>query len=212
MPNPETTRAAIRRIHSVTGMVPVAAFLIAHFSVNAVAVRGPQAFDRAAVALDRLPFLPLVEWGLIALPLALHLALGVWLLATDDVEPPPRTRAETWQRGTGIALAFFVIYHVWATRLSPQIVGGSSERFAFMARHLEPPGVLAVYALAVLAASYHLGHGVVAFAARWGLARGRAHATVRRAGVAVFVIAAWLGLNALLAFRLPAARWLEPPW
>lgn len=210
MPTPDRTRELLKRVHSLTGMLPVAAFLGAHFSVNASAVRGPAAFDALAAKLDRMPFLSALEWLGIALPLAVHIAIGVWLVASDEVEPPPRRPAERLQRISGIILAFFVIYHVWATRFSPAFVVGEANRFEFMARHLAHPGVAIVYGLAVIAASFHLGHGLVAFAQRWGLARDASRVAFVRAGWVVFALSAAVGLSALFAFRSREARWLEP--
>jgi succinate dehydrogenase / fumarate reductase cytochrome b subunit len=210
MPTPDPNRERLKRVHSLTGMLPVAAFLLAHFAVNAAAVRGPGAFDALAAKLDGIPYLVALEWLAIALPFAVHIAIGVWLVATDAVEPPPRRLAERLQRISGIFLAFFVIYHVWATRLSTEIAAGDPERFALMARHLAHPGVAIVYGLAVIAAAFHLGHGFVAFAQRWGLSRPGSRLVVR-AGWVVFALVAAVGLNALLAFRSREARWLEPP-
>src|SRR6266542_2027857 len=78
---PERTPEALKRLHSLTGMIPLGAFLIEHLAVNAFALAGPPAFRHATGTLDRIPFLTALELALIAAPLAVHSVLGV-LIAT----------------------------------------------------------------------------------------------------------------------------------
>ncbi|MEM6473785.1 MAG: succinate dehydrogenase, partial [Planctomycetota bacterium] len=59
---------AIRRIHSLTGIVPLGLYMCVHLTVNSTLINGPETFQ-AAVFLIHSPgkLLPLIEWGAIFL-------------------------------------------------------------------------------------------------------------------------------------------------
>jgi len=105
---------AVRRLFSLTGVVPLGAFLLLHLAVNARALRGDAEFARAVDALGRLPALPLLEATFVFAPLLLHGLLGLWLAVTRTplAEPgpyPPAVRVA--MRATGaLALAFLAMH------------------------------------------------------------------------------------------------------
>ncbi|MGD8377277.1 MAG: succinate dehydrogenase, partial [Acidobacteriota bacterium] len=59
----------LRRLHSLTGIVPVGAFLLEHFYTNAYAIKGERLFTEKVVELNQLPYLYVIEIGLIGLPI-----------------------------------------------------------------------------------------------------------------------------------------------
>lgn len=205
-----------RRIHALSGAVPVALFLIFHFATNAVAIAGPAAFNRLAERLDRLPFVRIVELGAIALPLLFHVVLGILLSNTaqgaGDARPYPRPAMLMWQRVTGAVLVVFVIFHVWGIRLSPDLLVKKRDLFTVTSAFLSHAGLFAFHALGVLAASIHLGLGLVGAAWNWTFPA-RDAARARRAGLAwaVAVAMTLVGWMALAAFVSRPARWLEGP-
>ncbi|HZU82755.1 MAG TPA: hypothetical protein VE987_07560 [Polyangiaceae bacterium] len=106
---------AWRRLLSVTGLVPLGAFLVLHAAVNALALRDGGSFATAVAAIHHIPGLVALEWALVLAPLALHAALGSWLLATRKtlVQPcpyPGPLRAIV--RATGVAAIGFVALHL----------------------------------------------------------------------------------------------------
>ena len=208
----DPTHRLLRRLHTLTGILPVGLFLIGHFTVNFIAVRGPAAFNHATSTLQRLPMVSALELLGIAFPLTVHIVLGVLLgntrqaMAERSVYPRPWMRGA--QRVTGGFLVVFLLFHVWSTRLSPRVLAGEPDLFGHMTRHLRDAGVLVLYVLAVLAATSHLAIGLFDLAYRWGARNTRG---LGRIAVAVFVVLSLVGLNALLAFVSPAARWLGTP-
>ena len=46
----------LRRLHSLTGIIPVGAFLLEHFFSNAFATKGPEAYTKQVGLLTSLPF------------------------------------------------------------------------------------------------------------------------------------------------------------
>ena len=72
-------RSRARRLHSITGLVPVGGFLAFHLYENSLAARGPQAYNEAARRLQQMPFALALEVLVIGAPLLYHGAYGLFL-------------------------------------------------------------------------------------------------------------------------------------
>jgi succinate dehydrogenase / fumarate reductase cytochrome b subunit len=206
----------LKRLHSLSGVVPIGVFLLEHFYTNSFAVRGPAAYNRVADELASIPYVLVVEVLGIFVPILFHLVLGVMIAAQAKPDLRRFGFAANWQyvlqRASGILLAAFITFHVATTRFSPEVLRGDSDLFGLMVRHLENPAVLAFYVLGVIAASYHFGNGLYGFAIHWGLATGhRAQRMAARLGTAVFLVLALVGLNSLLGFFGRSAKFFERP-
>src|SRR5262245_57252815 len=66
----------LRRLHSLTGIVPVGGYLVFHLFANFTSVQGPEAYDRLIETIARTPFLLALEFGLIYIPLLFHSIYG----------------------------------------------------------------------------------------------------------------------------------------
>jgi|SRR5579862_1586562 len=124
---PKVPRAFIwRRIHSLAGLWFVL-FLVEHLLTNSQAALwlgdNGKGFVNMVNALHNLPYLQIIEIGLLGFPILLHIVLGVKYLFTSksnivksDGSKPylPRARnyAYTFQRITSWILLFGVILHV----------------------------------------------------------------------------------------------------
>lgn len=215
MPLTDRSYARLKRLQIWTGVLPVGLFLLSHLMTNARAIGGAAAFDQGAAQIARIPYLYAIEVGAIALPMLLHVALGIMLGLTPQAAGDTVGYAQPWrliaQRATGFFLVIYVVFHVSATRLSVARLRGAQDLFDLMARQLEHPGVLAFHAAGVLAAAFHFGNGLTALAGPWGWNAGpNGRALAARLGVASFVVLSLVGLWALFAFVHPAFRWLEP--
>src|SRR5512132_3468438 len=74
-----------RRLHSLSGVLPLGAFLCYHVFENLSALRGPAAYDEMVNHVNTLlprPFFYALELVTIVLPLAYHALYGVWIAAT----------------------------------------------------------------------------------------------------------------------------------
>jgi succinate dehydrogenase / fumarate reductase cytochrome b subunit len=213
----DSTYYTLRRLHSLSGIVPVGAFLLEHLATNAVALNGPAAYNRAVASIARLPFLTAIEIALIGLPLLFHMVAGVLIATTGEASVHRGRYPRNWmyllQRVSGVFLAFFIIYHVWGTRLSPAAAAHRADLYQLMQQHLQESGVLAIYLLGTVAACFHFGNGLFGFAIHWGLATTRdAQRRAARLGFAVFVILALVGVDALLSFtNHPLRLFGHPP-
>ena len=164
-----------RRLHSLTGIVPVGAFLVEHFISNAFATNGPHAYAEQVKFLSGLPFVPFLELFGIYLPLAYHAFYGfyIWFRGTSNVTDYPWQGNFMYaaQRWTG---ADYVYLHRRGTHTpcvsvestcSPTI-RRPSTRSRWSCRI---PGWPAFYLLGIIAASWHFAYGLFLFAAKWGI-------------------------------------------
>ena len=206
---PQTDRSFLwRRLHSLTGIVPVGLFLLFHLFENMNALRGAEAYDAAIAKLAELlppPYFYFVEVGLILLPLAFHGLYGTYLA----LEGSPNLKAYAYrrnylyvlQRVTGVLVLAFVVYHVVTLRVGLTLRGLGAGvpghegyvGFADMARAMATPEVLGLYLLGVLSAAFHFGNGLGGFLWTWGVTIGERS---RR-------VAEWLGWALTAAMAVP---------
>lgn len=205
----------LKRLHSLSGVVPIGLFLLEHLYTNARALQGPAAFDAAAADLARLPFVIVIEALGIWLPIAFHMVLGVLIATTAQANVGqhgyPRNWQYTLQRASGILLVFYLIYHTWALRFDKGYLHSVSA-YEYVNHHLANPAVLAFYVLGTVAACYHFGNGLFGFAIHWGLVTSRgAQRQAARLGLAVFLALSLLGVASLFGFRGLRADFLQKP-
>ena len=195
----------LRRLQSLTGVLPVGVFLLEHWFTNAFALGGAAAYNDKVDFLRSLPYLFLLEVFGIFVPIAFHAAIGCWIFweakFNNRALPLRQNALFTLQRVTGILLLFFIPYHVLTTRFAEWFGGSTHDLFALMQGKLQDPLTFALYAAGVLAASFHFGNGLWGFAIHWGLLTSKA--AQRRWSLAALLIAlafAVTGINSLLAF------------
>ena len=199
----------LRRLHSLSGIVPIGAFLIEHLISNYDALKGPAAYAAQVKFLNSLPFVRVLEWVFIFLPLAYHAGYGmyIWLRGKSNVVYYPW--AGNWmyvvQRWTGGIALLYIGYHVWRQRFSgvnlPEHPGAAFHKVQVELSH---PWVLAVYVIAMIAICWHFAYGIWLFAAKWGITTGeRARRNFGWVCAAFGVILCAIGLASIYAFVGP---------
>jgi succinate dehydrogenase / fumarate reductase, cytochrome b subunit len=186
-----------RRMHSLSGIVPIGAFLIEHIVSNFEAVNGPLAYAQQVKFLNSLPLVRVLEWVFIFIPLAFHglygLAIAIKGRVNVNVYPWAGNWAYVTQRVTGVIALVYIVQHVWRQRFAgvslPEHPGAD---FAKVQHELANPWMLAVYIIAMAATCWHFAYGIWLFAAKWGITPGdRAR---RRFGYVCAVVGVALGL------------------
>src|ERR1700743_25717 len=83
----------LRRLHSLSGIVPVGAFLLEHFISNAAAINGPHAYADQVKFITGLPFLIFLETCVLSLPILYHALYGfyIWYRGESNVTSYPWT-------------------------------------------------------------------------------------------------------------------------
>src|SRR5215470_16140108 len=81
----------LRKLHSLSGILPVGAFLAEHFWSNSAALVSAQKYNDVSQELQTIPFRPFVEWVAIFLPILFHGGYGVyiWLRGKSNVSDYP---------------------------------------------------------------------------------------------------------------------------
>ncbi len=205
----------LKRLHSLSGVVPVGLFLLEHFFTNAKALQGPEAFDKAAADLAGLPFVVLLEVFGIWLPILFHMVVGVLIATTSQSNLGKHGYARNWQytlqRVSGVLLIFYIVYHTWSTRFSSDYMNSVSA-YQYVNQHLANTGVFLFYVLGIISACYHFGNGLFGFAIHWGIVTGRnAQRVAARVGLVVFLGLAIVGVLSLFGFRGLRLDFLQKP-
>ncbi len=180
-----------RRLHSLSGIFPIGAFLIEHFISNAFATNGGAAYNENVRFLTGLPFVLWLEIVFIYIPLLFHGGYGLWIWWRGDANVTDYPWAGNWmytvQRWTGIVTFIYIGYHTWTMRFSgAHILTHSDIAFAKVWSELQNPWIVAFYFVGLLCASWHFAYGIWLFAAKWGITVGEG--ARRKFGVVCLVI------------------------
>jgi succinate dehydrogenase / fumarate reductase, cytochrome b subunit len=193
----------LRKLHSLTGIVPVGAFLAEHFWSNSTALVGARQYDETSQTLQSIPFRLFVEWGLIFLPILYHGGYGVyiWLRGQSNVSQYPWVKnwLYTAQRYTGLIAFAYIGWHLYTERW---LTHGKST-YQDVASQMQDPWALSFMLVGVLASSFHLGVGIWNFLCKWGLAAtARAQRAAGGLGAVVGIGFSLVGVLIILSFRL----------
>lgn len=182
----------LRRLHSLTGIVPIGLFLIEHFISNSEAIRGVAAYNKQVEFLTSLPFVVALEFFGIWLPILYHGLYGVyiWWRGESNVGDYPWTGNWLYaaQRWTGIIAFIYIVQHTYYLRFTgTHLLTHPQAAFAKVQGEFQNPWMVVFYAIGVVAASWHFSYGLWLFAAKWGITTGeRAR---RRFGYVCLVLA-----------------------
>ncbi len=208
---------AIRRLHSLSGIVPLGAYMAVHLTTNASLLNGVPTFQRAVMQIHSLgAALPLVEWGFIFLPLLFHAIIGVWIVRTGKSNVSrynyAANRRYVWQRWTGLIAFVFLMVHVfhlhgwfhfkpWLEYVAEPLGMAKFRPYNAASTLAEAmDGVIwpAFYLAGVLSCVFHLANGLWTAGITWGLwitpqaqARATKICVVLGLGLAVVGTSAW---------------------
>lgn len=205
----------LRKLHQLTGIVPLGIFFFVHMFTNSKASNGAANFDKAVKEIHDLPYLLLIEIFGIFIPLLFHSVYGVLISSEAKPNVLNYNYGRNWfyilQRATGIFLFVFILFHILNLRfgLIPglngiPVAGNADKAFAIVAGEFRITWVLVVYILGIVATAWHLAYGFFLFAVDWGLVIGQKAQKITLyacVGLAIFLSA--VGINAAFAFRTP---------
>ena len=162
---------ALRRLHSLSGILPIGLYVLVHLGINSFAASGAETYNEVAEFLESLPYLIAIEIPFIWLPILYHSGYGIYIHATGKPNPFQYAYANNWlfwlQRWSGIVTLVFIGWHFWQTRLANYIYGSVIE-FQMMADIFSDPRWVAFYVVGLVAVSFHLGNGLRTFLLTWG--------------------------------------------
>ena len=179
----------IRRLHSLSGLIPVGAYMVVHLLTNATVLDSPAAFQRNVYSIHSLGvILPLIEWVFIFIPILFHAIIGVLMirgsLPNNSTYKYGSNFRYTLQRATGMIAFAFIMWHVFHMhgwfhgegwlKTASGLVGGMFRPYnatstGAEAMRLSMPLVPILYAIGVLSCVFHLANGIWTFGITWGI-------------------------------------------
>jgi len=205
----------LRKLHQLSGIMPLGLFLLEHFYTNSKALSGAADFNNAVKDLQSIPYILFVEIGGIFIPLIYHAVYG--LVITMEARPNnlnypyPRNWFYLIQRITGVILFFFITFHVLNFRFG--LVPGLNTisvahrpdlAFDIVSREFQMVWVFLLYMVGITATVWHLANGIWLFLVDWGIAIGeRAQRLTGYACIGFGVFMLLVGINAAVAFIRP---------
>jgi len=205
----------LRKLHQLTGIVPLGLFFFVHMFTNSKAMNGEAAFEKAVQEIHDIPFLLLLEIFGIFLPLLFHSIYGV--IISSEAKPNTITYkyGRNWfyflQRATGIFLFVFILFHILNMRFglipglnTTPIAGNSGLAFDIVSTEFAIPWVMVLYILGIAATAWHLAYGFWLFAVDWGIVIGENAQRYALYGCCALALGLFaVGANAAASFVRP---------
>jgi succinate dehydrogenase / fumarate reductase, cytochrome b subunit len=208
------TSFLLRRLHSLTGIIPVGAFLFEHILIsNSTAITGPDAYARQVSFLANLPLVFFLELFGIWIPILFHGLYGFYIWYRGDGNTVAYPWTGNWmytvQRWTGGIAFAYIVWHTWTMRFTGTDLHDHPDlSFHKVALEVAHPLLLAFYVVGLIAASWHFAYGIWLFSAKWGIVSGeRSQQRLLRVCVGFFLLLSVVGLASLYTFR---ARFQQP--
>ena len=176
----------LRKLHQLSGIVPLGLFLLEHFYTNSKAlsaVTGQADFNNAVKDLQSIPYILFIEIGGIFIPLIYHAVYG--LVITVEARPNnlaypyPRNWFYLVQRITGVILFFFITFHVLNFRFGMvpglntiSVADHPSQAFGIVAGEFKMHSIFIIYMIGITATVWHFANGIWLFMVDWGITIG----------------------------------------
>lgn len=173
----------LRRLHSLTGLVPIGVFLCEHLFTNSQILMGNEHFVHDVQFIRGLPAIYFMELFGIWLPLAFHGVLGclyVFVGAKSNMTSYPYMSNVRYllQRVTGIIALLFIALHLvtvqwgiaigsWYTPFAKEVPEDMVVSMAYAIQFSW--WTEAMYFIGVVCAVYHFANGLWTMAITWGL-------------------------------------------
>ncbi|MFN6962813.1 MAG: succinate dehydrogenase [Pyrinomonadaceae bacterium] len=210
-----STTFLLRKLHQLTGVVPLGMFFFVHMYTNSTAMSGPKVYNEHVQGIHDMPYLIFIEIFGIFIPLLFHSIYGVLISGEARFNVGRYGYSRNWfylfQRLTGGFLFFFLLFHILNFRFglipglnTTPVAGNADLAFTIVASEFKNLGILLLYILGVLATAWHLAYGLWLFAVDWGIVIGekaQKYTLYACLGLAAFLGA--VGINAAVAFVKP---------
>jgi succinate dehydrogenase / fumarate reductase cytochrome b subunit len=180
------------KLQSLSGVIPIGAFLAEHFWSNSYALVSVGKYNQVSEELQQIPWRIIVETCVLFIPILFHGLYGIYIWWKGKSNALGHPWMANWlyvlQRWTGIIAFIFIGWHLYTERF----LGHGVTSYADVQRNMMNPWYVAFYIVGVTASSFHLGNGLWNFACKWGIA---VSANAQRA-------AGWVGAAVAIAFTV----------
>jgi succinate dehydrogenase / fumarate reductase cytochrome b subunit len=202
----------LRKLHQITGIVPLGIFFLVHMYTNSTAMSGQRVFNEHVQDIHNMPYLIFIEIFGIFIPLLYHSIYGIIISREARPNVGHYSYARNWfyliQRISGAFLFFFLLFHILNFRFgmlpglnTTPVAGHADLAFTIVSHEFQNDIIFFIYVLGVIATAWHLAYGIWLFAVDWGIVIGeRAQKAVLYACVALAIFLGAVGINAAAAF------------
>jgi succinate dehydrogenase / fumarate reductase cytochrome b subunit len=186
------TSYILDKLQSLSGVIPIGAFLAEHFWSNSYALVSVGKYNQVSEELQQIPWRIIVETCVLFIPILFHGLYGIYIWWKGKSNALGHPWMANWlyvlQRWTGIIAFIFIGWHLYTERF----LGHGVTSYADVQRNMMNPWYVAFYIVGVTASSFHLGNGLWNFACKWGIA---VSAKAQR-------VAGWFGAAVAVAFTV----------
>lgn len=202
--NDSSSPFLLKRLMSITGMLPIGGFLLQHFFSNSYILISPEAYNEHTKFLTSLPMVVLLELGLIYFPILLHAAFGLAIIYRGENNFTSYGQFRNWmfflQRLSGFIALAFIATHSYTTRIS-HFLAGREFTAAEMSDTLSHPFWFWFYLAGVVMVCFHFANGLWSFLVTWGITIGKkAQRASSALTMGLFVVMSLWGVAILLKF------------
>jgi succinate dehydrogenase cytochrome b subunit len=196
------TSYILDKLHSLSGIVPIGAYLLDHLWSNSYALVSPEKYNQLSSDLQTVPWRVFIEFTVLWIPISFHALYGIWIWWKGKSNALGHPWMANWlyvlQRWSGMVALAFIIWHLYTERF----MGHGVTRYADVARAMANPWYVTFYIVGIVAASFHLGNGLWNFACKWGIAvTPRAQRAAGWLGTAVGLACVIAGVAVVLGFH-----------
>ena len=185
----------LRKLHQLTGILPLGVFLLEHFYTNSKAwsggvdatgkiITGSQMFNEAVADLQSIPHIVFIEVLGIFIPLIYHAVYGLIITYEGRPNVGSYDYGRNWlyffQRVTGVILFFFIAFHVLNFRFG--LIPGLNEisvaehpekAFQIVSAEFKIWWVMFLYIIGIVSTTFHFANGLWLFLVDWGVTIGQ---------------------------------------
>lgn len=201
----------LRRLHSLSGIVPIGAFMVAHLFANSVAVFSPENYNTIINFLRSIPYLEIVEFLFLFAPILFHIGYGILIYKTARPNQMQYSHLENWryflQRVTGVIGIFYVWFHVFQFRFVEDLdydyvasSMASNAYFDFLPQipFINPMSIYWIYMIGVISLIYHFANGIWGFCITWGITVGKkSQEMVSWVALGVFIVLSLMSIETI---------------
>ena len=200
----------MKRLFSISGIVPLGIYTIVHLWNNNYSWQGPEVFNKHLLESRNIPFYTLITILFLYIPLVFHTVYGLYVakqaravIVTGLIRNPYFEMLKyVLQRLSGLGLMLFLGAHIYKTKIETLTEGVLPDykhmREAF--GEVIPP-VRIIYFLGVLGLAYHLSNGLWSACITWGLTiNAKSQRMVQVITVLFFFVITAMGISAIQGF------------
>ncbi len=200
----DSTAFYLKRLMSITGLLPVGGFLVQHIFSNSYIFNSPQVFNEHSEFLLSFPRVVLIELALIYFPIFLHAALGIVIVYKSQNNFAQYGFFRNWmfffQRLTGLVALIYIIVHSYTTRIH-SFLTHQEFHAANMSQTLSQPFWFWFYFVGIICVVFHFSNGIWNFLVTWGIIVGKKAQKIATAlTMALFVAMSLWCVQILLQF------------